>query len=468
MVSPIIGGVLIDTFGWRSVFGFALLAGGAITLLAYLVMYETHPAGQPRQVGDESVAAELRRAVPPAALQRLRAAERLQHRRLHGDGERVGLADDRAAAPAGHRVRALLSCCFRSASSPAISSRPGSATAFSTETMVLAGSLLAIATVPAQAVVLSSGLRRCRSRSSFRAFFITMAQGIAMPYAQVGGDGGDSRASPAPRPASACSCRTSAPRCSRQLYGLLADGTPRPMIMVALLFGFLTLVTGCVPFLLKRHGAPPDVTPSSYSLMPARWITSAKRAVCAAMKSRNSSGRAERHGSRPAPRICRAHRPPRGPCWLSRLSQSITGCGRSGGRQQPEPGADLERMAAFGHRRHVGQHRDALLRRHAERAHRAGPDRPERERHHVEHHADMSGREVLRGGRRPAIRHVGDVDAGGELEQFAGDVAGCADRPARRRTACRDWPWRRRSAPAASWPAPTDAPPGCSAPSPSA
>ena len=43
MVSPIIGGVLIDTFGWRSVFGFALLAGGAIALIAYRVLYETHP-----------------------------------------------------------------------------------------------------------------------------------------------------------------------------------------------------------------------------------------------------------------------------------------------------------------------------------------------------------------------------------------------------------------------------------------
>ena len=38
MVSPFIGGVLIDMFGWRSVFGFALVAGGAITLMAYLVM----------------------------------------------------------------------------------------------------------------------------------------------------------------------------------------------------------------------------------------------------------------------------------------------------------------------------------------------------------------------------------------------------------------------------------------------
>ena len=43
MVSPFIGGVLTDTLGWRSVFGFALVAGGAITLTAYLVMVETHP-----------------------------------------------------------------------------------------------------------------------------------------------------------------------------------------------------------------------------------------------------------------------------------------------------------------------------------------------------------------------------------------------------------------------------------------
>src|SRR3954462_12039204 len=42
MVSPIIGGVLIDTLGWRSVFGFALAVGGAIALTAYWSMYETH------------------------------------------------------------------------------------------------------------------------------------------------------------------------------------------------------------------------------------------------------------------------------------------------------------------------------------------------------------------------------------------------------------------------------------------
>ena len=69
-----------------------------------------------------------------------------------------------------------------------ISTRIG--TRFSTETMVLAGSLLAIATVTGQAVVLSSGLVTPLA-FFIPGFFITMAQGIAMPYAQAGGDGGD-------------------------------------------------------------------------------------------------------------------------------------------------------------------------------------------------------------------------------------------------------------------------------------
>ena len=52
MVSPIIGGALTDTLGWRSVFGFALAAGAAITLTVYLAMYETHPVEKRTKAGD--------------------------------------------------------------------------------------------------------------------------------------------------------------------------------------------------------------------------------------------------------------------------------------------------------------------------------------------------------------------------------------------------------------------------------
>ena len=44
-----------------------------------------------------------------------------------------------------------------------------------------------------------------------------------------------------------------------QLYGILADGTPRPMVMIAVLCGFLTLITAAIPILQKRLGtiSPP-------------------------------------------------------------------------------------------------------------------------------------------------------------------------------------------------------------------
>ena len=40
-----------------------------------------------------------------------------------------------------------------------------------------------------------------------------------------------------------------------QLYGLLADGTPMPMSMIALFGATLALITGAVPFLLARRRA---------------------------------------------------------------------------------------------------------------------------------------------------------------------------------------------------------------------
>ena len=42
-----------------------------------------------------------------------------------------------------------------------------------------------------------------------------------------------------------------------QLYGILADGTPRPMVMIAVLCGFLTLITAAIPILQKRWGTIP-------------------------------------------------------------------------------------------------------------------------------------------------------------------------------------------------------------------
>ena len=66
--------------------------------------------------------------------------------------------------------------------------------------------------------------------------FITMAQGIAMPYAQVGA------MAEIPRFAGTAAgigvfMQNFGAAVFSQLYGIFADGTPRPMIMIAVLCG---------------------------------------------------------------------------------------------------------------------------------------------------------------------------------------------------------------------------------------
>ena len=86
--------------------------------------------------------------------------------------------------------------------------------------------------------------------------FITMAQGIAMPYAQVGA------MAEIPRFAGTAAgvgvfMQNFCAAMFSQLYGILADGTPRPMMMIAVLCGCLTLITGAIPILQKRYGTIP-------------------------------------------------------------------------------------------------------------------------------------------------------------------------------------------------------------------
>jgi DHA1 family bicyclomycin/chloramphenicol resistance-like MFS transporter len=253
MVSPFIGGVLIDTLGWRSVFGFALAAGGAITLTAYLAMYETHPAANRNQSGESVVQSYV------ALFRRLRfnafvlqtgfntgafmvmasAAASLMTELLHRPATEFGLYF--LLFPMGFFTGNF------------ISTRIGNR--FSAETMILAGSIMALATVVGQGVVLSSGLVTPLA-FFIPGAFITMAQGISMPYSQVGA------MAEIPRFAGTAAgigvfMQNFGAAVFSQLYGVFADGTPRPMIVIAVLCGFLTLIFGAIPFLQKRLGTIP-------------------------------------------------------------------------------------------------------------------------------------------------------------------------------------------------------------------
>ena len=251
MVSPFIGGVLVDTLGWRSVFGFALLAGTAIAITAYVSMYETHPIAN-RSGGGESVArsymalfSRLRfnafvfhsGLITGAFMVMATASASLMTELLHRPATEFGLYF--LLFPVGFFAGNLMS------------SRLGNRVAG--ETMILLGSILALLSVAAQAIAMWRGLVTPLA-FFLPGTFITMAQGIAMPYAQVGA------MTEIPRYAGTAAgvgvfMQNFWAAIFTQLYGFLADGTPQPMICIELLCGVLILAVGIIPYLLKRHAA---------------------------------------------------------------------------------------------------------------------------------------------------------------------------------------------------------------------
>jgi DHA1 family bicyclomycin/chloramphenicol resistance-like MFS transporter len=245
---------LVNTLGWRSVFGFALLAGGAITLIAYAALHETHPAAS-RSAGGVSVAqsyiALLRRPrfnafvlqsgfITGSFMVMATASATLMTELLHRPATEFGLYF--LLFPVGFFIGNVLS------------SRVGNRVA--TETMVLAGSALALASVCAQAIGLWYGLLTPLV-FFLPGTFLTMAQGIALPYAQVGA------MAEIPRFAGTAAgigvfMQHFCAAAFAQLYGVLADGTPLPMSAIAVLCGVLTLAAGAVPLALKRLGRGPE------------------------------------------------------------------------------------------------------------------------------------------------------------------------------------------------------------------
>jgi DHA1 family bicyclomycin/chloramphenicol resistance-like MFS transporter len=114
---------------------------------------------------------------------------------------------------------------------------------------------MALATVLVQAAVLSHGWVTPLA-FFLPGTFITMAQGIAMPHAQAGA------MNEIPRFAGTAAgvgvfMQNFCAALFAQLYGIFADGTPRPMIMIAVLCGSLTFLTGAIPMLQKKFGTVP-------------------------------------------------------------------------------------------------------------------------------------------------------------------------------------------------------------------
>ena len=247
MVAPVVGGVLVDTFGWRSVFAFALFAGAAITAVVYAVVYETRPPGEPAGRGNvlagyaelfaqpRFTALVLQTGFATATFMTVASASSTLMKELLG----------RPATEFGLYF-ALLPIGFMSGTM--ISSRLGNRAP--TEAMVLAGSLLCLTAVVVQAALLLT-LPPAPLMFFLPGAVVTMAQGIALPYAQAGA------MATIPRLAGTAAgvgvfvqqlCGAG----FAQLYGMIADGTPRPMIVVTTLSATLGVVAGGVAFALAR------------------------------------------------------------------------------------------------------------------------------------------------------------------------------------------------------------------------
>ena len=249
MISPIVGGLLIDAFGWRSVFGFALLLGGVIALGAYFAVFESRPPSAEQRRGGNVLRdyADLFRHVrftvfvlqsgfmTGTFLVAATAASSLLKDLLHRPSAEFGFYF--LLFPVG-----FLTGSF-------ISSRIGSRAA--NETMVLIGSLLALAAVATQSTLLLGG--RVTPLVLFApGLFITMGQGLSLPYAQSG-----AMATNAKLAGTAAGIGVFVQNfCGAffaQLYGLLADGTVTPLMHTTAITALSGLIAGAVPFIMARR-----------------------------------------------------------------------------------------------------------------------------------------------------------------------------------------------------------------------
>ena len=86
-------------------------------------------------------------------------------------------------------------------------------------------------------------------------FLVTFAQGVALPNTQAGAI---RLAGPLAGTASGIGVffQLFGAAVFTQFYGLIADGTPTPFMIVILLASGLSFVAGTVPFIIARRGNP--------------------------------------------------------------------------------------------------------------------------------------------------------------------------------------------------------------------
>ena len=250
MISPIVGGILIDAFGWRSVFGFALAIGAVIAVCAYVAVFESHPPPPPDKrvhvnlLGNYAqlfsharfTAFVLQSGFSTGAfLVTATAASTLMKDMLQRPSTEFGIYF--LTFPLGYLFGNF------------ITSRIGSRVA--NETMVLAGSLGLIVTVAGQSAVLLSG--HVTPLTLFvPGFFITMSQGLSLSYAQAGAMETN------PKLAGTAAgigvfVQNFLGAAFAQFYGVFADGTVVPLTEVTAICAVCGVCVALVPFMMAHR-----------------------------------------------------------------------------------------------------------------------------------------------------------------------------------------------------------------------
>ena len=246
MFAPSIGGVLIDTYGWRSTFWFALTLGTLIAISAWRYLYETRTPVK---------------TTPGLAALFGGYATLLRQPRFCGFVLQTGfstatfmatitaasfLMQDYLGRPASEFGLYFIMLPVGLFLGNFVASRLSGRVAV--EVMVLLGSVLMACALAIQAIIMLAGTITPLV-IFIPGFVLTFAQGIALPNGQ---SGAMRLAKNAAGTAAGLGvfCQSFLGAVGAQTYALLADGTPLPMVIAVTAFALLTLIAGTVPYAL--------------------------------------------------------------------------------------------------------------------------------------------------------------------------------------------------------------------------
>lgn len=248
MFAPLIGGSLFDSFGWRSVFIFAFGCSAIILLVAYTIIPETKPPaytlakrGNVLRDYDELfsywrfMAFVMQTGMSSAVFYTMAsAASGLMKDILERPASDYGLWF--LTFPAGYFIGNWFATRFTARARD--------------ETMVLIGTCIGFVAAAVQSGFLLADIINPMVLF-LPGFFTTFAQGVAMPYAQSGA------MNTVPRLVGTASgigvfLQSFLGALFAQLYGMFADGTVIPMVVVVM--GAVLLMTGAgvLPWLFRK------------------------------------------------------------------------------------------------------------------------------------------------------------------------------------------------------------------------